>query len=188
MKNSNLGTTLACGGTWDSTKFVLNKRSKVLCCMLQNRGRGFRFHCSEWYICYLRRIRCKQTCGHRFVLLSSGRGPGHSEKQHLVSCKKIFLHRVLKLHKMSSSLLNSTAVSLTVTENKKATGPFKKVKKETHLIFPSLSNQLFLELVVIFVILISSFDKTKVLCLLLHSCDVSHPAKRWDIHHQWTSR
>jgi hypothetical protein len=33
-----------------------------------------------------------------------------------------------------------------------------------------------------------SFDKTKVLCLVLHSCDVSHPAKRWDLHHQWTSR
>jgi len=31
-------------------------------------------------------------------------------------------------------------------------------------------------------------DKTKVLCLLVHSCDVSHPSKRWDIHHQWTSR
>ena len=35
---------------------------------------------------------------------------------------------------------------------------------------------------------IHSFDKTKVLCLVLHSCDVSHPAKRWDLHHQWTSR
>ena len=23
---------------------------------------------------------------------------------------------------------------------------------------------------------------------MLHSCDVSHPAKRWDLHHQWTSR
>lgn len=34
----------------------------------------------------------------------------------------------------------------------------------------------------------SSFDKNKVLCLLVHSCDVSHPSKRWDIHHQWTSR
>ena len=34
----------------------------------------------------------------------------------------------------------------------------------------------------------SSFDKTKVLCLLLHSCDVSHPAKRWDVHWQWTAR
>eukprot|EP00094_Tigriopus_californicus_P013766 TCALIF_13321-PB protein Name:"Similar to Pde1c Calcium/calmodulin-dependent 3',5'-cyclic nucleotide phosphodiesterase 1C (Rattus norvegicus)" AED:0.06 eAED:0.06 QI:50/1/0.91/1/0.81/0.83/12/225/855 len=33
-----------------------------------------------------------------------------------------------------------------------------------------------------------SFDKTKVLCLLLHSCDVSHPAKRWDVHWQWTAR
>ena len=35
---------------------------------------------------------------------------------------------------------------------------------------------------------IYSFDKSKVLCLVLHSCDVSHPAKRWDLHHQWTSR
>merc|ERR1719412_971027 len=34
----------------------------------------------------------------------------------------------------------------------------------------------------------SSIDKTKVLSLLLHSCDVSHPSKRWDLHHQWTSR
>lgn len=31
-------------------------------------------------------------------------------------------------------------------------------------------------------------DKSRVLSLLLHSCDVSHPAKRWDLHHQWTSR
>lgn len=33
-----------------------------------------------------------------------------------------------------------------------------------------------------------SIDKTKVLCLLLHSSDVSHPAKKWDFHYQWTSR
>jgi len=33
-----------------------------------------------------------------------------------------------------------------------------------------------------------SFDKTKVLSLILHSCDVSHPTKRWDLHNQWTSR
>ena len=31
-------------------------------------------------------------------------------------------------------------------------------------------------------------DKGRVLSLLLHSCDVSHPAKRWGLHHQWTSR
>ena len=35
---------------------------------------------------------------------------------------------------------------------------------------------------------ISSLDKSRVLSLLLHSCDVSHPAKNWNIHHQWTSR
>ena len=34
----------------------------------------------------------------------------------------------------------------------------------------------------------SSLDKGRVLSLLLHSCDVSHPAKRWGLHHQWTSR
>ena len=33
-----------------------------------------------------------------------------------------------------------------------------------------------------------SFDKTRVLCLLLHSCDISHPAKEWDLHYQWTAR
>ena len=34
----------------------------------------------------------------------------------------------------------------------------------------------------------SSLDKGRVLSLLLHSCDVSHPAKTWGLHHQWTSR
>ena len=33
-----------------------------------------------------------------------------------------------------------------------------------------------------------SLDKPRVLSLLLHTCDVSHPAKTWDLHHQWTSR
>ena len=33
-----------------------------------------------------------------------------------------------------------------------------------------------------------SFDKTRTLCLLLHSADVSHPSKAWEVHHQWTSR
>ena len=42
--------------------------------------------------------------------------------------------------------------------------------------------------VILDILWIYSFDKTKVLCLVLHSCDVSHPAKRWDLHHQWTSR
>jgi len=31
-------------------------------------------------------------------------------------------------------------------------------------------------------------DKTKVLCLILHSCDVSHPTKKWDLHKEWTAR
>ena len=31
-------------------------------------------------------------------------------------------------------------------------------------------------------------DKPRVLSLLLHTCDVSHPAKTWELHHQWTSR
>jgi len=33
-----------------------------------------------------------------------------------------------------------------------------------------------------------SLDKPRVLSLLLHTCDVSHPAKTWNLHHQWTSR
>ena len=23
---------------------------------------------------------------------------------------------------------------------------------------------------------------------MLHSCDVSHPSKRWSLHHRWTAR
>lgn len=33
-----------------------------------------------------------------------------------------------------------------------------------------------------------SLDKTKVLSLLLHTCDISHPTKRWDLHKEWTAR
>ncbi|XP_068084842.1 dual specificity calcium/calmodulin-dependent 3',5'-cyclic nucleotide phosphodiesterase 1A [Anabrus simplex] len=29
-------------------------------------------------------------------------------------------------------------------------------------------------------------DKSKALSLVLHCCDISHPAKRWDLHHRWT--
>ncbi|XKL69100.1 hypothetical protein PGB90_006869 [Kerria lacca] len=31
-------------------------------------------------------------------------------------------------------------------------------------------------------------DKSKALSLVLHCCDISHPAKRWDLHRQWTGR
>ncbi|XP_075992689.1 phosphodiesterase 1c isoform X4 [Anticarsia gemmatalis] len=29
-------------------------------------------------------------------------------------------------------------------------------------------------------------DKSKAASLILHCCDISHPAKRWDLHHRWT--
>lgn len=29
-------------------------------------------------------------------------------------------------------------------------------------------------------------DKSKALSLVLHCCDISHPAKKWDLHHKWT--
>lgn len=29
-------------------------------------------------------------------------------------------------------------------------------------------------------------DKSKALALVLHCCDISHPAKRWGLHHRWT--
>uniref|UniRef100_A0AAY4AKG8 Phosphodiesterase n=2 Tax=Denticeps clupeoides TaxID=299321 RepID=A0AAY4AKG8_9TELE len=32
-----------------------------------------------------------------------------------------------------------------------------------------------------------SIDKSKALSLLLHTADISHPAKNWDLHHRWTS-
>merc|ERR1719481_2393425 len=34
----------------------------------------------------------------------------------------------------------------------------------------------------------ASLDKSQVLNLLLHSCDIANPAKRWDLHYQWTTR
>ena len=40
----------------------------------------------------------------------------------------------------------------------------------------------------VLLLLTCSFDKTRTLCLLLHSADVSHPSKGWEVHHQWTSR
>ncbi|KAM8822472.1 dual specificity calcium/calmodulin-dependent 3',5'-cyclic nucleotide phosphodiesterase 1A-like isoform 2-T2 [Spinachia spinachia] len=32
-----------------------------------------------------------------------------------------------------------------------------------------------------------ALDKAKALSLLLHTADISHPAKRWDLHHRWTT-
>ncbi|XP_037917803.1 calcium/calmodulin-dependent 3',5'-cyclic nucleotide phosphodiesterase 1-like isoform X3 [Hermetia illucens] len=29
-------------------------------------------------------------------------------------------------------------------------------------------------------------DKSKALALVLHCCDISHPAKKWNLHHRWT--
>ena len=39
-----------------------------------------------------------------------------------------------------------------------------------------------------FKIVSTSLDKQRVLSMLLHSCDVSHPAKMWQLHSQWTTR
>lgn len=32
----------------------------------------------------------------------------------------------------------------------------------------------------------ATVDKSKALALVLHCCDISHPAKRWNLHHRWT--
>ncbi|XP_067623922.1 dual specificity calcium/calmodulin-dependent 3',5'-cyclic nucleotide phosphodiesterase 1C isoform X2 [Eurosta solidaginis] len=32
----------------------------------------------------------------------------------------------------------------------------------------------------------ASVDKSKAMSLVLHCCDISHPAKRWNLHHRWT--
>lgn len=31
-----------------------------------------------------------------------------------------------------------------------------------------------------------TIEKSKALSLVLHCCDISHPAKKWDLHHKWT--
>lgn len=33
----------------------------------------------------------------------------------------------------------------------------------------------------------SAVDKSKALSLVLHTCDISHPAKQWKVHHRWTT-
>lgn len=33
---------------------------------------------------------------------------------------------------------------------------------------------------------VSSVDKVKVLSLMLHAADISHPAKTWPLHYRWT--
>lgn len=33
----------------------------------------------------------------------------------------------------------------------------------------------------------AAVDKSKALSLVLHSCDISHPAKQWRTHHRWTT-
>lgn len=34
---------------------------------------------------------------------------------------------------------------------------------------------------------LARIDKPKALSLLLHTADISHPAKNWDLHHRWTT-
>jgi hypothetical protein len=34
--------------------------------------------------------------------------------------------------------------------------------------------------------LCSRVDKSKALAMVLHCCDIAHPAKRWDLHRRWT--
>lgn len=38
----------------------------------------------------------------------------------------------------------------------------------------------------IFCLSLSSIDKVKVLSLMLHAADISHPAKAWPLHYRWT--
>ncbi|KAI3385899.1 hypothetical protein SNEBB_006308 [Seison nebaliae] len=35
---------------------------------------------------------------------------------------------------------------------------------------------------------LEKIDKSKALSLILHTADISHPAKRWELHHKWTLR
>lgn len=35
---------------------------------------------------------------------------------------------------------------------------------------------------------VPSLDRSKVLCLMLHCADISHPAKPWEVHKEWTLR
>lgn len=36
------------------------------------------------------------------------------------------------------------------------------------------------------ILFLFSIEKSKALSLVLHCCDISHPSKKWDLHHKWT--
>ncbi|KAH9489597.1 Calcium/calmodulin-dependent 3',5'-cyclic nucleotide phosphodiesterase 1C [Bulinus truncatus] len=61
-----------------------------------------------------------------------------------------------------------------VLENHHISAAFKLVREEEHNILCNLSKEEY------------SIEKSKVLSLVLHCADISHPAKDWELHEKWT--
>uniref|UniRef100_A0A2C9K178 PDEase domain-containing protein n=1 Tax=Biomphalaria glabrata TaxID=6526 RepID=A0A2C9K178_BIOGL len=61
-----------------------------------------------------------------------------------------------------------------VLENHHISAAFRLVREEEHNILCNLSKEEY------------SIEKSKVLSLVLHCADISHPAKDWELHEKWT--
>ncbi|GFT24959.1 hypothetical protein NPIL_336581 [Nephila pilipes] len=80
-------------------------------------------------------------------------------------------------HVMSGSETALLYNDRAVLENYHISQSFRLLKDEENSILSNLSKEEY-----------SAMDKAKVLSLMLHCCDISHPAKDWNLHFRWTQR
>ncbi|XP_042898223.1 dual specificity calcium/calmodulin-dependent 3',5'-cyclic nucleotide phosphodiesterase 1A isoform X3 [Parasteatoda tepidariorum] len=115
-------------------------------------------------------------------------------------------------HVMSGSETALLYNDRSVLENYHISQSFRLLKDEEHCILNNLSKEEFREFRALVIDMVlatdmsshfqqiktmksllahsdfSSMDKAKVLSLMLHCCDISHPAKDWNLHFRWTQR
>lgn len=112
-------------------------------------------------------------------------------------------------HVMSGSDTAMLYNDRAVLENHHVSAAFKVLKEDESNILQNLSREEFRELrtLIIDMVLATDMsyhfqqlknmknlltlaepqvDKSKALSLVLHCCDISHPAKKWNLHHRWT--
>ncbi|XP_017105424.2 dual specificity calcium/calmodulin-dependent 3',5'-cyclic nucleotide phosphodiesterase 1 isoform X3 [Drosophila bipectinata] len=112
-------------------------------------------------------------------------------------------------HVMSGSETALLYNDRAVLENHHASASFRLLREDEYNILSHLSREEFRELRGLIIEMVlgtdmtnhfqqmkamrqlltiqeASIDKQKALSLVLHCCDISHPAKQWGVHHRWT--
>lgn len=112
-------------------------------------------------------------------------------------------------HVMSGSETAMLYNDRAVLENHHVSAAFKVLKEDESNVLQNLSREQFRELrtLIIDMVLATDMsyhfqqlknmknlltlaepvvDKSKAMSLVLHCCDISHPAKKWNLHHRWT--